>query len=383
MDLDSEYAAVEQTILNFEQNLQDILQTVAEKRQEFQEQRNAAKQKVKHYVQQGIGTDKKIQLNIGGQRFTTTEKTLLREKDSFFWTMLRSGEFKPDDDNEYFVDRSPNTFGLILEYLRTGAPVGATHLSDFEQRMLNKDLDFYQIRSFFSATGESTSSNCGGTDHTQAPILPTPTANGRQNSPPTPHKSSGTSRSSGGGTRQGSTGRQTGASRGNKQAILFSDVSSDKSVTLSADRTTLTVKDEGRAEARYYTASFPPGNKLLRWRVSVTGRDIGAEPNTWICSVGVGNSAPVDENVVDLGLGSGEVYTPGDEGNPFVEWKKNSTRRVITFELDKAQGKLTISTQNNTKCFDLTEATLSNPVPLVWCGKEGKNLTFKLDTLPV
>eukprot|EP01006_Ploeotia_vitrea_P026972 TRINITY_DN59876_c0_g1_i1.p1 TRINITY_DN59876_c0_g1~~TRINITY_DN59876_c0_g1_i1.p1 ORF type:complete len:381 (-),score=36.49 TRINITY_DN59876_c0_g1_i1:87-1229(-) len=96
-----------------------------------------------------------IKLNVGGTTFTTTRETLLKEKDSFFWAMLhRPGQWKATtqtDDEILFIDRSPDSFGLILDYLRAAdANIGdfpVETLSEHQRWVLHADVDFFQLHS--------------------------------------------------------------------------------------------------------------------------------------------------------------------------------------------------------------------------------------------
>eukprot|EP01006_Ploeotia_vitrea_P054364 TRINITY_DN67879_c0_g2_i1.p1 TRINITY_DN67879_c0_g2~~TRINITY_DN67879_c0_g2_i1.p1 ORF type:complete len:164 (-),score=28.69 TRINITY_DN67879_c0_g2_i1:392-883(-) len=105
---------------------------------------------------QTLPENNRIQLNIGGQRFTTTRETLLSENDTFFHSLASSEHWKPDQHGEYFIDRDPSQFGHILAYLRQKATVAPDDdplclesfmdhkkLSDFEKRQLISDIDFY------------------------------------------------------------------------------------------------------------------------------------------------------------------------------------------------------------------------------------------------
>eukprot|EP01006_Ploeotia_vitrea_P057232 TRINITY_DN68161_c3_g7_i1.p1 TRINITY_DN68161_c3_g7~~TRINITY_DN68161_c3_g7_i1.p1 ORF type:complete len:383 (-),score=30.60 TRINITY_DN68161_c3_g7_i1:72-1157(-) len=66
-----------------------------------------------------------VHLNVGGTVFVTTKETLTNhdEKDSFFSAMV-NGDWKPDfnDGKEFFIDRSPHAFSLILDYMRSDTP---------------------------------------------------------------------------------------------------------------------------------------------------------------------------------------------------------------------------------------------------------------------
>ena len=58
-----------------------------------------------------------IIISVGGQRFETTRETL--ERAPYFISLLRADAFLPPD-GVYHVDKAPQPFVLILEYLREG-----------------------------------------------------------------------------------------------------------------------------------------------------------------------------------------------------------------------------------------------------------------------
>jgi len=90
----------------------------------------------------------KVKLNVGGTVFTTSKSNLTSVKDSFFSYMLSNDKWKPDEDGEYFIDRDPKYFELILHQHRYGE-CDYSHLSDFEKNMFNVDIDFYGVGSLF------------------------------------------------------------------------------------------------------------------------------------------------------------------------------------------------------------------------------------------
>ncbi|XP_073999721.1 BTB/POZ domain-containing protein KCTD3 isoform X2 [Rhodnius prolixus] len=61
-----------------------------------------------------------IHLNVGGKRFSTSRQTLMWIPETFF-TALLSGRISSlrDEAGAYFIDRDPNLFARILNYLRT------------------------------------------------------------------------------------------------------------------------------------------------------------------------------------------------------------------------------------------------------------------------
>jgi len=90
----------------------------------------------------------KVKLNVGGVLFTTSKTSLTSIKDSFFYLMLSNETWKPDEDGEYFIDREPKYFQLILQKLRYGE-CDYTNLSDFEKSIFKVDIDFYGLSSLF------------------------------------------------------------------------------------------------------------------------------------------------------------------------------------------------------------------------------------------
>ncbi len=61
-----------------------------------------------------------ILLNVGGKKFETSAQTLT--KDSSYFRAMFSGNFgdHPEADGSYFIDRNPEFFGVVLDYLRRG-----------------------------------------------------------------------------------------------------------------------------------------------------------------------------------------------------------------------------------------------------------------------
>jgi hypothetical protein len=70
-----------------------------------------------------INADNRIYLDVGGQRFTTTSKTLTQQSNSIFFQTLITEKWNINTnsiDNPIFIDRDGRLFDYILKYLRTG-----------------------------------------------------------------------------------------------------------------------------------------------------------------------------------------------------------------------------------------------------------------------
>lgn len=96
-----------------------------------------------------IGPHKKIKLRIGEKKFVTTLATVTSEKETFFSAMFSSNfNTEPDEDGEFFIDRNPKYFALILDHLR-GVDIGMTvaDLSRSERDLFYQEVSFYCIRS--------------------------------------------------------------------------------------------------------------------------------------------------------------------------------------------------------------------------------------------
>ncbi|XP_017035823.1 BTB/POZ domain-containing protein KCTD3 [Drosophila kikkawai] len=83
-----------------------------------------------------------VNLNVGGQRFSTSRQTLTWIPDTFF-TALLSGRISSlrDEHNAIFIDRDPTLFSIILNYLRTKD----IDIKNCEIRALRHEAEYYGI----------------------------------------------------------------------------------------------------------------------------------------------------------------------------------------------------------------------------------------------
>ncbi|XP_017475811.1 PREDICTED: BTB/POZ domain-containing protein KCTD3 [Rhagoletis zephyria] len=83
-----------------------------------------------------------VNLNVGGQRFSTSRQTLTWIPDTFF-TALLSGRISSlrDETGAIFIDRDPALFSIILNYLRTKD----IDIKNCEIRALRHESEYYGL----------------------------------------------------------------------------------------------------------------------------------------------------------------------------------------------------------------------------------------------
>ena len=132
------YKALEEA-LGFMKKAYDIMRKEAEDVRKEKEAFESVAKKLEH-----VHFSSTIELNVGGQHFTTSLQTLTKDTGSMLHAMF-SGRFdtKPAEDGSYFIDRDGSHFRYILNYLRTG------RLLLPEDKLVRKELleeaEFYQI----------------------------------------------------------------------------------------------------------------------------------------------------------------------------------------------------------------------------------------------
>eukprot|EP01125_Pyxidicula_operculata_P002678 TRINITY_DN12525_c0_g1_i1.p1 TRINITY_DN12525_c0_g1~~TRINITY_DN12525_c0_g1_i1.p1 ORF type:complete len:315 (+),score=53.20 TRINITY_DN12525_c0_g1_i1:16-960(+) len=102
----------------------------------------------------------KVKLNVGGKLFALSKRDLLQAKGSYFPPMMTSELWKPDSDGEYFINRDPECFGMIAEYLRSREWKIREGLRKDELEKLRSDIEYYQLEAP-QIFGKFTWSTCG------------------------------------------------------------------------------------------------------------------------------------------------------------------------------------------------------------------------------
>ena len=90
------------------------------------------------------GSDRRLVVNVGGTRYTTSLTTLLSEENSFFTGML-GGDWAETDEQELFIDRDGELFKQVLRFLRAsqeGRLQVVRSLTRTERALLHEEAKF-------------------------------------------------------------------------------------------------------------------------------------------------------------------------------------------------------------------------------------------------
>lgn len=82
-------------------------------------------------------------LNIGGKIFTVAITTILTIRDSFLARIIDSGKINLKE--EFFIDRSPKYFNIILDYYRN-KEIDISNLPDSEINIFLLDVEYYAVK---------------------------------------------------------------------------------------------------------------------------------------------------------------------------------------------------------------------------------------------
>ena len=133
------YKALEEA-LGFMKKAYNIMRKEAEDVRKEKEAFESVAKKLEH-----VHFSSTVELNVGGQHFTTSLQTLTKDTGSMLHAMF-SGRFdtKPAEDGSYFIDRDGTNFRYILNYLRTSRLLLPG--DKLVRQELLEEAEFYQIR---------------------------------------------------------------------------------------------------------------------------------------------------------------------------------------------------------------------------------------------
>jgi hypothetical protein len=90
----------------------------------------------------GPGKNGRVVLNVGGKRFETLVETLCKFPNTMLGAMFSSNMAVPDENGEYFFDRDPKMFEVILNFYRHGKILIPINRSP---EMVKEELDFFGV----------------------------------------------------------------------------------------------------------------------------------------------------------------------------------------------------------------------------------------------
>ena len=78
----------------------------------------------------------RIRLDVGGKIFSVSRQTLSSIPGTYFYALVSFPEkYRPLEDGTYFIDRNPEVFDRVLDYLRNGKLVFEC-LNDYQKQLL-------------------------------------------------------------------------------------------------------------------------------------------------------------------------------------------------------------------------------------------------------
>merc|ERR1719419_142049 len=96
-------------------------------------------------LEPGATFDKVITLKVGSKLFSTSLSTLRSIKGTFFDKMFSKGaNITITEDGEYFIDRNPDTFGYVLDYIRNGDLLIKTTDENVRMEVLD-DAEYFEL----------------------------------------------------------------------------------------------------------------------------------------------------------------------------------------------------------------------------------------------
>jgi hypothetical protein len=106
-----------------------------------------------------VDGDSVLEINVGGTVFTTRKSTLMFESGSMLAKLFDEespfGELSRDSSDRVFLDRDPQVFSVVLDYLRSaGRLVGATARSIDELSSVKEQADFFGLLGLIAAVDE-------------------------------------------------------------------------------------------------------------------------------------------------------------------------------------------------------------------------------------
>jgi len=117
---------------------------ITTQREELEREKEEFEEMKKRLEDMYCSVEEVVDLNVGGTKFTTLRSTLMKYPGSMLEAMF-SGRHRitKDKKDRYFIDRSPEVFKLVMEFLRTDKFPFIQ--SSFEQLSFFRELDYFGL----------------------------------------------------------------------------------------------------------------------------------------------------------------------------------------------------------------------------------------------
>jgi hypothetical protein len=143
--------------LFWKQNADSLIKNISKKVEEterdeqFRTWFEAATETSKSRVEHLKATNAFVKLCVGGSDFVVPAPVLLQDPDSIFHHMLSQHfELTTNEEGSILIDRDPDSFRHVLNYLRGYKRVV---VPDDEQALVRADIEYYHLPGMWAATG--------------------------------------------------------------------------------------------------------------------------------------------------------------------------------------------------------------------------------------
>eukprot|EP01080_Neovahlkampfia_damariscottae_P002757 gene2757-4165_t len=136
--------------LDLQRKSMEFKEEIKKEYEHFEEMKMNVKKEQEIMERRGKIDEKVVELNVGGETFTTYLSTLMKAENSMLSAMF-SGTFIPgvkDKNGRYFLDRPPKPFNQLLNCLRTGTPLQIPE-DELEYQILKEEINFYGLQEYF------------------------------------------------------------------------------------------------------------------------------------------------------------------------------------------------------------------------------------------
>jgi len=101
----------------------------------------------------------RVKLNVGGERFEARATNLV--KNTYFRALISLTFTEMDSDGFHFIDRNPEWFHVVVNYLRDGS-IDLSRIEEYALGSIRKEAEFYMVPELVNEIDKYRSSKRGG-----------------------------------------------------------------------------------------------------------------------------------------------------------------------------------------------------------------------------